>query len=272
MPLPIIGNANEAVKSVATNALQTAIPTSVVAGADIIQGNQEKKTAKIKEEARNTKKNIAQRKLDDAKKTIIGIVQPGINIFNPMNLLSNVWYVLVDILPIKHSSNKILADNLEIFRNRHQTKDFQTRAMDVFREHLKFLNIDMQRMGSKPPIFNIFPFNLFGTQNAERERTIAEKTRYLPEVVQSLSEHLDFIKEEMVPNTAQGHTGFTDSEGRYIAALTVTDFEDLRRFSAEISDGGKYSKLKNYPPMQQIKAKLDEMVNELKPAFEGYAH
>ena len=271
MPLPGIGTATEAVKSLATNAVQTAIPTSLVAGADVIQGNQEKKTQKILEEARNTNKNISQSTLDDAEKTITGIVQPGINIFNPLNLLSNAWYVLVDILPIKHSSNKILADNLEIFRNRHQIKDFQTRAMDVFREHLKFLDIDMQRMGSKPPIFNIFPFNLFGKQNAERERTLAEKTKYLKEVVQSLGEHLDFIKEKMVLNTAQGHTGFTDSEGRYIAALTVTDFEDLRRFSAEILDG-IYSKLKNYPPMQQIKAKVDEIVNTLKPAYEGYAH
>ncbi len=271
MPLPIIGTAAEAVKSVTTNAVQTALPAPFVAGVEVIQGNQEKKTAKIKEEARNTEKNISQSKLNDAKKTIIGIVQPGINIFNPLNLLSNAWYVLVDILPIKHSSNKILADNLEIFRNRHQIKDFQTRAMKVFRDHLTFLDIDMQRMGSKPPIFNIFPFNLFGKQNAERERTLAEKTKYLPELVQSLSEHLDFIKEKMVPNTAQGHTGFTDSEGRYIAALTVTDFEDLRRFSAEILDG-IYSKLKNYPPMQQIKAKVDEMVQELKPAYGGYAH
>lgn len=272
MPLPIIGTATEAVKSVATNAVQTAIPTSLVAGADVIQANQEKKIAKIKEEARNSDKNISQSKLDDAEKTITGIVQPGINIFNPLNLLGNAWYFLVDLLPIKHSSNKILADNLEIFRNQHQTKDFQTRAMEVFRAHLTFLDIDMQRMGSKPPIFNIFPFNLFGKQNAERERTLAEKTKYLPELVQSLSEHLDFIKEEMVLNTAQGHTGFTDSEGRYIPALTVKDFEDLRKFSAEISDGGKYSKLKNYPPMQQIKAKVDEMVQELKPAFDGYAH
>ena len=269
MPLPGIATAREAVKAATINALT---PPPLVAGADVIQGNQEKKTQKILEEARNTNKNISQRKLDDAKKTITGIVQPGINIFNPMNLLSNAWYFLVDILRIKHSSNKILADNLEIFRNRHQTKDFQTHAMEVFRKHLTFLDIDMQRMGSKPPIFNIFPFNLFGKQNAERERTLAEKTKYLKEVVQSLGEHLDFIKEKMVPNTAQGHTGFTDSEGRYIAALTVKDFEDLRKFSAEISDGGKYSKLKNYPPMQQIKAKVDEMVQELKPAFDGYAH
>jgi hypothetical protein len=129
----------------------------------------------------------------------------------------------------------------------------------------------MQRMGSKPGIFNIFPFNLFGKQNAEQERTVAEKTKYLTEVVQSLDGHLSFIKEAMVPNTVQGHTGFTDNNGRYNAALTVTDFEDLRRFSAEILDG-IYSKLKNYPPMQQIKAKVDEMVNELKPAYEGYAH
>ena len=272
MPLPIIGTATETVKSFATNAVQTAIPAPLIAGVDVIQGNQEKKTAKIKEEARNTEKNISQSKLNDAKKTITGIVQPGINIFNPLNLLSNAWYVLVDLLPIKHSSNKILADNLEIFRNSHQTKDFQTRAMKVFRDHLTFLDIDMQRMGSKPPIFNIFPFNLFGKQNAERERTVAEKTKYLPEVVQSLAEHLDFIKEKMVPNTVQGHTGFTDNDGRYNAALTVKDFEDLRKFSAEISGGGKYSKLKNYPAMQQIKAKVDEMVNELKSAYEGYAH
>ncbi|NBV98610.1 MAG: hypothetical protein EBR67_03745 [Proteobacteria bacterium] len=272
MPLPIIGNATEAARSVFANAVQTAVPAPLVALADVGQGNQEKKTQEILEESRDTKKNISQRKLDDAKKTITGIVQPGINIFNPLNLLSNAWYFLVDILPIKHSSNKILADNLEIFRNSHQTKDFQTRAMKVFRDHLTFLDIDMQRMGSKPPIFNIFPFNLFGKQNAERERTLAEKTKYLPEVVQSLSEHLDFIKENMVTNTAQGHTGFTDSDGRYNPALTVGDFNTLKRFSAEISDGGKYSKLKNYPPMQQIKAKVDEMVNELKPAYEGYAH
>jgi hypothetical protein len=271
VPLPIIGTATETVKSFATNAVQTAIPAPLIAGVDVIQGNQEKKIAKIKEEARDTEKNISQSKLNDAKKTITGIVQPGINIFNPLNLLSNAWYVLVDLLPIKHSSNKILADNLEIFRNSHQTKDFQTRAMKVFRDHLTFLDIDMQRMGSKPPIFNIFPFNLFGKQNAERERTLAEKTKYLPEVVQSLSEHLDFIKENMVTNTAQGHTGFTDSDGRYNPALTVGDFNTLKRFSAEILDG-IYSKLKNYPPMQQIKAKVDEMVNKLKPAYEGYAH
>ena len=272
MPLPGIGTATEAFKSVATNAVQTAIPASFVAGADVIQGNQANKTQKILEEARNTEKNISQSKLDDAKKTITGIVQPGINIFNPLNLLSNAWYFLVDLLPIKHSSNKILADNLEIFRNPKQTKDFQARAMGVFREHLKILDIDMQRIGSKPGIFNIFPFNLLGKQNAERERTVAEKTKYLKEVVQSLDEHLSFIKEAMVPNTVQGHTGFTDNNGRYNAALTVTDFEDLRKFSAGISDGGKYSKLKNYPPMQQIKAKVDEMVQELKPAFDGYAH
>jgi hypothetical protein len=272
VPLPIIGTATEAVKSVATNAVQTAIPAPLVAGVDVIQGNQEKKIAKIKEEARNTDKNISGSKLDDAKKTITGIVQPGINIFNPLNLLGNAWYVLVDLLPIKHSSNKILADNLEIFRNPKQTKDFQAHAMGVFREHLKILDIDMQRMGSKPGIFNIFPFNLFGKQNAEEERTVAEKTKYLTEVVQSLGEHLDFIKGTMVPNTLQGHTGFTGNNGRYNAALTVKDFEDLRKFSAEISDGGKYSKLKNYPAMQQIKAKVDEMVNELKPAYEGYAH
>lgn len=254
MPLPGIGTATEAFKSVATNAVQTAIPAPLVAGVDVIQGNKEKKTAKIKEEARNTEKNISQGKLNDAKKTIIGIVQPGINIFNPLNLLSNAWYVLVDILPIKHSSNKILADNLEIFRNRHQIKDFQTRAMDVFREHLKFLDIDMQRMGSKPPIFNIFPFNLFGKQNAERERTLAEKTKYLPELVQSLNEHLDFIK-ELAP---QGFGVFVER-----------DLNGLRRFFAEISDGGKYSKLKNYPPMQQIKAKVDEIVKKLEEAFNG---
>jgi hypothetical protein len=271
VPLPIIGTATEAVKSVATNAIQTAIPTSLVAGADVIQGNQEKKIAKIKAEAQNTDKNISRSKLDDAKKTITGIVQPGINIFNPMNLLSNAWYFLVDLLPIKHSSNKILADNLEIFRNPKQTKDFQAHAMGVFREHLKFLDIDMQRMGSKPVIFNIFPFNLFGKQNAERERTLAEKTKYLPEVVQSLSEHLNLIK-EMAMDTAQGHTGFTDNNGRYKAALTERDLDALRRFSAEISDGAKYSKLKNYPPMQQIKAKVDEIVKVLEPAFDGYSH
>jgi hypothetical protein len=271
VPLPGIGTATEAFKSVATNAVQTAIPAPLVAGVDVIQGNKEKKTQKIKEQARNTDKNISRSKLDDAKKTITGIVQPGINIFNPMNLLSNAWYVLVDLLP-KHSSNNILADNLEIFRTPKQTKDFQAHAMDVFREHLKFLDIAMQRMGSKPGIFNIFPFNLFGKQNAEEERTVAEKTKYLTEVVQSLDEHLSFIKEAMVPNTVQGHTGFTDNNGRYNAALTVTDFEDLRKFSAEISDGGKYSKLKNYPAIQQIKAKVDEMVHELKPAYEGYAH
>ncbi|MEB3315488.1 MAG: hypothetical protein VKK32_04685 [Candidatus Melainabacteria bacterium] len=272
MPLPGIDTATQAFKSFATNTVQTAIPAPLVAGADVIQGNQEKKTQKILEEARNTNKNISQSKLDDAKKTITGIVQPGINIFNPMNLLSNAWYFLVDILPIKHTSSKILTDNLEIFRNPKQTKDFQARAMNVFREHLKFLDIEMQRMGSKPGFFNIFPFNLFGKQNAEEERTVAEKTKYLTEVVQSLDEHLSFIKEAMVPNTVQGHTGFTDNNGKYNAALTVKDFEDLRRFSAEISDGGKYSKLKNYPPIQQIKAKVDEMVNELKPAYEGYAH
>ncbi len=269
MFLPGIANATEAFKAATINALT---PAPLVAGVDVIQGNQEKKTAKIKEEARNTEKNISQSKLNDAKKTITGIVQPGINIFNPLNLLSNAWYVLVDVLPIKHNSNKILADNLEIFRNPKQTKDFQAHAMDVFREHLKFLDIEMQRIGSKPAIFNIFPFNLFGKQNAERERTVAEKTKYLPEVVQSLGEHLDFIKEKMVPNTAQGHTGFTDNDGRYNAELTVKDFEDLRKFSANISETGKYSKLKNYPAMQQIKAKVDEMVNELKPAYEGYAH
>ena len=252
MPLPGIGTATAALKSVATNALQTAVPTSFVAGVDVIQGNQEKKTAKIKEEARNTEKNISQSKLNNAKKTITGIVQPGINIFNPLNLLSNAWYVLVDLLPIKHSSNKILADNLEIFRNSHQTKDFQTRAMKVFRDHLTFLDIDMQRMGSKPPIFNIFPFNLFGKQNAERERTLAEKTKYLPEVVQSLSEHLDFIK-ELAP------------KGRRV--FVERDLDGLKGFFAKISDGGKYSKLKNYPPMQQIKAKVDEIIKNLEKAF-----
>jgi hypothetical protein len=272
VPLPGIDTATQALRSVAANVVQTAIPAPFVAGADVIQGNQEKKTQKILEEARNTNKNISQSKLDDAKKTITGIVQPGINIFNPMNLLSNAWYFLVDILPIKHSSSKILTDNLEIFRNPNQTKDFQARAMNVFREHLKFLDIEMQRIGSKPGFFNIFPFNLFGKQNAEEERTVAEKTKYLQEVVQSLDEHLSFIKEAMVQNTVQGNTGFTDNNGKYNAALTVKDFEDLRRFSAEISDGGKYSKLKNYPPIQQIKAKVDEMVNELKPAYEGYAH
>ena len=54
MPLPIIGTATEAVKSVATNAIQTAIPTSLVAGADVIQGNQEKKIAKIKVHQKKT--------------------------------------------------------------------------------------------------------------------------------------------------------------------------------------------------------------------------
>ncbi|MFZ4085407.1 MAG: hypothetical protein ACOYK1_07740 [Vampirovibrionia bacterium] len=254
MPLPGIGTATDAFKSVATNALQTAVPTSFVAGVDVIQGNQAKKTEKIKESARDTKKNIAQSKLNEAEKTIIGIVQPGINIFNPMNLLSNAWYFLVDLLPIKHSSNKILADNLEIFRNPNQTKDFQVRAMKVFRDHLTFLNIDMQRMGSKPPIFNIFPFNLFGKQNAERERTVAEKTKYLPELVQSLSEHLDFIK-KLAP---QGPRVFVER-----------DLNGLRTFFAEISDGGKYSKLKNYPPMQQIKAKVDEIIKNLEEAFNG---
>ncbi len=251
MPLPGIANAADAFKAASINALT---PPGFVALADLGQANQEKKIAKIKEEARDTEKNISQSKLDDAKKTITGIVQPGINIFNPMNLLSNAWYFLVDILPIKHSSNKILADNLEIFRNRHQTKDFQTRAMKVFRDHLTFLDIDMQRMGSKPPIFNIFPFNLFGKQNAERERTLAEKTKYLPELVQSLSEHLDFIKEL----TRQGRRVFVER-----------DLDGLKRFFAEISDGGKYSKLKNYPPMQQIKAKVDEIVKNLEKAFNG---
>lgn len=272
MPLPGIATATQAFNSFATNAVQTAIPAPLVAGVDVIEANRAKKMEKIKEKARNIKKDISQSKLDDAKKTITGIVQPGINIFNPSNLLSNVWYFLIDILPIRHNSSKILTDNLEIFRNPNQAKDFQARAMGVFREHLKFLDIEMQRIGSKPGIFNIFPFNLFGKQNAEEERTVAEKTRYLTEVVQSLDEHLNFIKEFMVPNIVQGHTGFTDNNGRYNAALTVKDFEDLRRFSAEISDGGKYSKLKNYPPIQQMKAKVDEMVNELKPAFEGYAH
>jgi hypothetical protein len=249
VPLPGIANAADAFKAASINALT---PPGFVALADLGQANQEKKIAKIKEEARDTKKNISQRKLDDAKKTITGIVQPGINIFNPLNLLSNAWYFLVDLLPIKHSSNKILADNLEIFRNRHQTKDFQTHAMEVFRKHLTFLDIDMQRMGSKPPIFNIFPFNLFGKQNAERERTLAEKTKYLPELVQSLSEHLDFIK-ELAP------------KGRRV--FVERDLDGLKRFFAEISDGGKYSKLKNYPPMQQIKAKVDEIIKNLEKAF-----
>ena len=251
MPLPGIANAADAFKAASINALTS---PGFVALADLGQANQEKKTARSKEKARDPEKNISQSTLDDAKKTITGIVQPGINIFNPLNLLSNAWYFLVDILPIKHSSNKILADNLEIFRNRHQTKDFQTRAMKVFRDHLTFLDIDMRRMGSKPPIFNIFPFNLFGKQNAERERTLAEKTKYLPELVQSLSEHLDFIK-ELAP---QGRRVFVER-----------DLDGLKRFFAEISDGGKYSKLKNYPPMQQIKAKVDEIVKKLEEAFNG---
>jgi hypothetical protein len=107
-------------------------------------------------------------------------------------------------------------------------------------------------MGSKPPIFNIFPFNLFGKQNAERERTLAEKTKYLPEVVQSLSEHLDFIK-ELAP------------KGRRV--FVERDLDGLKGFFAKISDGGKYSKLKNYPPMQQIKAKVDEIIKNLEKAF-----
>ena len=57
-----------------------------------------------------------------------------------------------------------------------------------------------------------------------------------------------------------------------MTTLGNSRLEDLRKFSAEISDGGRYSKLKNYPAMQQIKAKVDEMVQELKPAFDGYAH
>jgi hypothetical protein len=124
--------------------------------------------------------------------------------------------------------------------------------MEVFRKHLTFLDIDMQRMGSKPPIFNIFPFNLFGKQNAERERTLAEKTKYLPELVQSLSEHLDFIK-ELAP------------KGRRV--FVERDLDGLKGFFAKISDGGKYSKLKNYPPMQQIKAKVDEIIKNLEKAF-----
>lgn len=272
MPLPVIGTAVEAVSAAAKQAAERAVPEPLVIGADFLQEKQEKKTERIIEEARDTKKNISQSKLNDAKKTITGIVQPGINIFKPLNLLSNLRYFIVDILPIKHSSNKILADNLEIFRNPKQTKDFQAHAMDVFRDHLKILDIDMQRMGSKPIIFHIFPFNLLGKQNAERERTVAEKTKYLTEVVHSLDEHLSFIKETMVPNTLHGRTGFTDNNGRYNAALTMKDFEDLRKFSANISETGKYSKLKNYPAMQQIKAKVDEMVNELKPVYDGYAH
>lgn len=254
MPLPIIGNATEAARSVFANAVQTAVPAPLVALADVGQGNQEKKTQEILEESRDTNKNISPSKLNDAKKTITSIVQPGINIFNPLNLLSNAWYFLVDILPIKHNSNQILVGNLEIFRNRHQTKDFQTHAMEVFRKHLTFLDIDMQRMGSKPPIFNIFPFNLFGKQNAERERTLAEKTKYLPELVQSLSEHLDFIKE---------------LAGQRPKVFVERDLDGLKRFFAEISDGGKYSKLKNYPPMQQVKAKVDEIIKNLEEAFNG---
>jgi hypothetical protein len=254
VPLPGIGTATDALKSVTINGFQTALSPGFVAGMEIMGKKQEEYAQRTLRESRDTNKNISPSKLNDAKKTITGIVQPGINIFNPMNLLSNAWYFLVDILPIKHSSNKILADNLEIFRNRHQTKDFQTRAMKVFRDHLTFLDIDMQRMGSKPPIFNIFPFNLFGKQNAERERTLAEKTKYLPELVQSLSEHLDFIKE---------------LAGQRPKVFVERDLDGLKRFFAEISDGGKYSKLKNYPPMQQVKAKVDEIIKNLEEAFNG---
>lgn len=270
MPVPIIANVGQAVSSLATNALQTAVPAPVVAGVDVIQQNQEKKTEKIKQEVRDTTKNVDPKKIEDAKKTVDSIVRRGVNVFNPFNVLTNLWYMLVDILPIKHSSDKILADNLEIIRNPKQTRDFQSKAMDVFREHLKILDLDMQRMGSKPAIYNLFPFSLLKKQNAEEERTLAEKTKYLAEITQSLDGHLSFIQETMLTNTVQRHTGFTDSQGFYQAQLTTKDFRDLKRFSAELSDG-KYSRLNSYPPMQAVKAKVDNICEQLKPVYDGFA-
>ena len=269
MPLPIISNVGQAASSFATNAFQTAIPAPIVAGVDVIQQNQEKKTEKVKQEVRDTTKNVDPKKIEDAKKTVDSIVRGGVNVFNPFNVLSNLWYVIVDILPIKHSSEKILSDNLEIIRNPKQTKDFQSKAMDVFRDHLRILDLDMQRMGSKPAIYNLFPFSLLKKQNAEEERSVAEKTKYLAEISQSLDEHLSFIQDSMLTNTIQHHTGFSDSQGYYQAQLTSKDFRDLKRFSAEISDG-KYSRLKNYPPIQAIKTKVDTICEQLKPVYDGF--
>ena len=75
MPVPIIANVGQAVSSLATNALQTAVPAPVVAGVDVIQQNQEKKTEKIKQEVRDTTKNVDPKKIEDAKKTVDSIVR-----------------------------------------------------------------------------------------------------------------------------------------------------------------------------------------------------
>ena len=165
-------------------------------------------------------------------------------------------------MPGNFGTNKILTDRLETFREPNQNVNFQRDAMEVFRDHLKFLDIAMKRMKDKPAIFKVFPFNMMSKQNAERDKVRAEKTKYLNEVVASLDAHLTFIQENLLGNTISGVSGVY-RQGLYHARLLPRDIKDLQRFSEAIKEGGKYERIMHLPAIQAIKQKDDQMLAQL---------
>lgn len=269
MALPLVGSFSN-VGSLAKEAIRDAAYTTapgLTAAVDFAQGKIEEKTEKTKRKV-EASRDISPSIIKNARRTARSIVQPGINFLNPLDIVHNFWYFLVDILPGEHSSKKILEANLEILRDPYQTKDFQSEAMRVFRDQENLLDIDMKRMESKSPLSRLFS-GVFKKANAAEDKQRVEKTKYLPEVIQSLSEHVDFIKENMLQNT-KSRPRIKDHEDRYLARLTKRDFDYLKDFSAKLKYG-KYKQLLAYPPMQKIKASVDEMIEQLKPAYDGFS-
>lgn len=247
-------------------AKQAILPPGVQTAAETIQDFQMKEADKKREKARAQGKSLSPKELRDAKNTVKEILKP-FSWWNPFAYVlrpKKVWFRFLDFLPGGNNTNKILTDNLEIIREPNQSKGFQSDAMDIFRSHLELLDAVSQRTGSKPAIFNIFPFTLLSKQNAEQERTKAEKTKYLNEVISSLDSHLSYIQKNMVSSTVQKTTGGSDSMGNFQARILPRDIRDLEKFARNISEGGKYSRLRNLPAMEIIKQKVDKMLADLK--------
>ena len=243
----------------------TLFPPGVRTALETVDEWQTKAADKKKEKARDAGKTLSPQEIRDAKNTVKEILKP-FTWWNPLSYIriKKLWYIFQDIAPGGNNTNKILADSLETIREPNQGKDFQSDAGDVFRTHLDFIDSVSKRMKGKPFIFNIFPFTLLSKQNAEQERIRAERTKYLNEVISSLDAHLTYIQENMVANTVQNSSKRRDSMRNYQAHLLPRDIKSLENFTNNISERGKYSRLRHLPAMESIKQKVDKMVAELK--------
>ncbi len=263
MQIPGLDLAKRQVKNIVTNEV---FPPGVQTAVETVQDWQMNAADKQKEKARDAGKSLNPNEIRNAKNNIKEVLKP-FSWWNPLAYIlrpKKLWYLLLDFAPGGNNTNKILTDNLETIREPNQSKGFQSDAMDIFRTHLELIDLTTKRMGGKAGLFNIFPFTLFSKQNAEQERTKAEKTKYLNEVISSLDSHLSYIQDNMVANTIQKTTGSRDSMGNYQARLLPRDINDLEKFAANISENGKYSRLRHLPAMETIKQKVDKMVAELK--------